>query len=332
MAKNDQGPSTENMTRKERRAAERASRKSGSGSPRSTKSSRSSGPSMMVISVAAVVIGLLAVAALVVASGGLGGDSAAVAQPDFDPPAEELRVGRSLGDPDAPVKIEAYEDPQCPACGLFTDRIEPLLISEFVADGTVFFTYRDFPFLGQESFDGAVAMRVAEEMDGKFWDYHDVIFFNQDGENQGAFAADRLADMAELVGLDREQFLAELDDPKYLEAVSAELSEGQDRGVNSTPTLFVNGEIMRGVPEWEALSAAIRAAAASSPEPTAAATSEPADTATPGPTVVATSEPAGIEVPGPDASVTPGPAGSALPEATGSAAPPTATGTSPSGG
>lgn len=279
---------------------------------------------MMVISVAAVVIGLVAVAALVVASGGLGGDSAAVAQPDFDPPAQELRVGRSLGDPDAPVKIEAFEDPQCPACGQFTDRIEPLLISEYVADGTVFFTYKDFPFLGQESFDGAAAMRVAEEMDGKFWDYHDVIFFNQDGENQGSFASDRLADMAELVGLDRDQFLAELDDPKYLEAVAAELAEGQERGVNSTPTLFVNGQIMRGVPDWEELSAIIEAAAAA-PEPTAQPTSAPAS-----PDVSLT--PQASTSPAPIQSSTAEPVTSASPDVMQSAVPSAAASASPSAG
>ncbi len=87
-------------------------------------------------------------------------------------PRPSCAQGRSLGDPDAPVKIEVFEDPQCPACGRYTERIEPLLIAGPVTDGTVFLTYRDFPFLGQESLDAAVAMRVAEDLDGKFWDYH----------------------------------------------------------------------------------------------------------------------------------------------------------------
>ena len=147
-------------------------------------------------------------------SGGFEDDKLpAVAMPEVPAPAAELRVGRSLGDPAAPVKIDVFEDPQCPACGLYTERIEPLLIAGPVTDGQVFLTYRDFPFLGQESLDAAVAMRVAEAMDGKFWDYHALVFHNQDGENQGAFTLDRLADMAELLGLDRETFLAEMEDP-----------------------------------------------------------------------------------------------------------------------
>jgi protein-disulfide isomerase len=260
-AKND--PTTSQaVSRRERRAAERAARRSGT--PVTTTTTRARrGPSMLVISVAAIIIGFVIIVALIGITGGLGGGPtmAAVQAPDFDPPAQELRVGRSLGDPDAPVKIEAYEDFQCPACGAYTERIEPLLIAGPVADGTVFLTFKDFPFLGQESLDAAVAARAAEELDGRFWHMKDVIFFNQIGENQGAFSRDRLADMAVIAGLDRQAFLEELDDPAHLAAAEAQHQEGIDRGVNSTPTLFVNGEVIRGVPSWEDLSARIEAAA-----------------------------------------------------------------------
>ena len=258
MANNDQG-STDGMTRKQRRAAERAARKSGSSS--TSKSGGGSGPSMLMISIGAVVIGLVAVAALVLLSGGLD-DNAAVAMPPDDKIAPaELRDGRSLGDPNAPVRIEAYEDPQCPACGLFTERIEPLLVGGPVKDGTVYFTYKDFAFLGPESFDASVAMRVAEAMDGKFWDYHAIVFHNQDGENRGAFSREQLADMAEAIDLDRDEFLELMDDPQFLADVEAEGLEGRDLGVNSTPSLIVNGELVAGVPNWDDLSALIEAQA-----------------------------------------------------------------------
>jgi protein-disulfide isomerase len=220
---------------------------------------------MFVISLAAVVIGLVAVGALLVLSGGLGSDEvAAVSAPDDPPPAAELRDGRSLQKPDVvpPVTIEAFEDPQCPACGQFTERIEPLIIAGPVKDGTVRFTYNDFAFLGPESFDAAAAMRVAEAMDGKFWDYHQVLFHNQSGEGGGAFSLDRLADMAESIGLDREEFLAEMADPKYIEAVEAETAEGRALSVEATPSLVVNGTIVRGVPAWDDLKAIIEDAAA----------------------------------------------------------------------
>jgi protein-disulfide isomerase len=249
-----QGPS-----RKERRAAERSARKSGSPLP---STSQSSGRSMWLITGAAIAIALLAIVGLVAISGGFEGQkAAAVSKPDVPAPAQELRVGRSLGDPEAPVRIDVFEDPQCPACGLYTERIEPLLIAGPVTDGQVFLTYKDLPFIGQESLDAAVAMRVAEEMDGKFWDYHALVFHNQEGENKGAFTLDRLADMAELLDLDRETFLTEMKDPAYLEAVQAEAAEGAALDISSTPSVVVNGEVLRGVPEWAGLKERIAAAA-----------------------------------------------------------------------
>jgi protein-disulfide isomerase len=151
------------------------------------------------------------------------------------------------------VRIDVYEDPQCPACGQFTTRIEPLLIAGPVTDGEVFLTYKDMTFLGPESFEAAAAMRVAEELDGKFWEYHHVLFHNQEGENEGAFSTSRLADMAELIGLERDEFLLELEDPRYIEAVQAEFDEARELGINSVPTLVVNGQLLRGVPGWDEL-------------------------------------------------------------------------------
>jgi protein-disulfide isomerase len=257
-------PATSNgATRRARRAAERSARRSGSPAP---SSSTTSGRSMWLITGAAIAIALVVIVALVVISGGFqqGSGLPAVAQSDIPAPAADLRVGRSLGNPDAPVKIDVFEDPQCPACAAYTARIEPLLIAGPVSDGQVFLTYKDFPFIGPESLDAAVALRVADAMDGQFWDYHNLVFHNQHGENQGAFTIDRLADMAELLGLDRATFLAEMKDPQYQAAVKAELAEGTALGVKSTPSLFINGQLMRGVPTWDDLKNQIATAAAAS--------------------------------------------------------------------
>ncbi len=220
---------------------------------------------MLVISIAAVAIGLVAVVALVLVSGGLGSDEATdtVSQPEAKGPAQELRQGRTLVQPDTipPVVVEAYEDPQCGHCGTFTERIEPLLIAEHVTDGTASFTYKDFIIFSEESLDAAIAMRVAEDMDGKFWDLHQIIFHNQQGVEDGSFSRSRLADMAELVGLDRDEFLSRMDESEFREAVLAERAEGEALGIASTPTVIVNGELLVGVPTWEDLDAAITEAA-----------------------------------------------------------------------
>lgn len=280
-AKSEPPTTGQTVTRRERRAAERAARRGGTPVTAATTTARR-GPSPLVISLAAIIIGFVVIVALIGITGGLGNDGTsmpAVAASDIAPPAQELRQGRSVGDPNAPVRIDVYEDFQCPACGLYTERIEPLLMAGPVADGTAFVTIKDFPFLGQESLDAAVAARVAEDLEGKFWDFHGLLFHNQHGENQGAFSRDRLADMAVLAGLDRQAFLDGLDDPAYPPAVEAEHAQGVELGVSSTPTLVVNGQLLRGVPTWDDLSALIAEAAAGGADPVAS--SEPAASGAP---------------------------------------------------
>ena len=82
----------------------------------------------MAISIVAVVLGLVGVLAFVIASGGTGRALPAVTAVGAVAPPADLRDGRSLGEASAAVHIEAYEDPQCPACGAFTAAIEPFLM------------------------------------------------------------------------------------------------------------------------------------------------------------------------------------------------------------
>jgi len=210
----------------------------------------------LVLSIAAVAIGLLGVVVLAVAGGLPGGGSStgAVATPVVDTPAA-LADGRSLGAADAPISIDIWADYQCPVCARFTRDIEPLLVARYVEPGLARVTFRDFTFLGPESFDAAVAARVAEALGGAFWAYHDRLFANQGAENSGTFSGARLADIAVAVGLDRTAFLAAMDDPAYLKAVQQETAQGQALGVDSTPTLSIDGRLAAGLPDWTRLEA-----------------------------------------------------------------------------
>ncbi|MGZ4158725.1 MAG: DsbA family protein, partial [Bacteroidia bacterium] len=84
-----------------------------------------------------------------------------------------------------------WEDFQCPACGNFTRQIEPTIVDRYVVPGSVRLTFHDDAFIGQESLDAASAARCAGDQ-GKFWPYHDWLFANQNGENEGQFSRDRL--------------------------------------------------------------------------------------------------------------------------------------------
>jgi protein-disulfide isomerase len=100
-----------------------------------------------------------------------------------------------LGDPNAKMTIILYEDFQCPFCGRFFSDAEKTIRNTYVKDGSVKLVYRDFPFLGSESYKAAEAARCAAEQ-GKFWEYHDYLYSHQMGENQGAFSDTNLKSFA----------------------------------------------------------------------------------------------------------------------------------------
>lgn len=177
--------------------------------------------------------------------------------------------GRALGDPQAPVVIEVYEDFQCPACAVFTEQLEPRLVSAYVATGQARLVFRHFAFLGPESLRAAEASWCAEEQD-RFWDYHDILFANQAAENRGAFSDRRLLAYAETLELDAAAFESCFSGRRYRDEIMAEREAGVQLGVNSTPTIVVNGQIVQGaserlVPTFEHIAAAVEAALAAAP-------------------------------------------------------------------
>ncbi len=210
---------------------------------------------MLPLTIAAIAIGVVIVGILLVTSGVLDRSrSRELTQPEVTRPVA-LVDDRVIGAADAPITIEVWEDFQCPACGVFTRLTEPRLLEEYVTTGKVRLVYRDMAFLGQESIDAAVAARAAQQLLGGdgFWRFHDLLFHNQDGENEGAFDRTVLADMAVSLGIDRDAFLAALDDSALIAAVQTETRDGAQAGVTSTPTLQINGMTAAGAPPYDVL-------------------------------------------------------------------------------
>lgn len=152
-------------------------------------------------------------------------------------------IDNAMGDPAAPVKVEEFADFQCPACGRYAQTIEPRIINEYVAAGKVYYRFNPFSFLGQESFDAAQAAYCAMEQ-GKFWEYHDILFANQTGENIGDFSIERLQAFANKLKLDTNAFNSCLSSNKYREKLNEDKNAGLKLGVTSTPSFIVNGKLV----------------------------------------------------------------------------------------
>lgn len=126
------------------------------------------------------------------------------------------------------------------------------------------FEYKHLAFLGPESTRAAEASECALAQ-GKFWQYHDIIFANQRGENQGAFRDIVLENFAVALGLDTAAFNTCLEDRHYQDAVQSDIAEAQAREVSSTPTVFINGEKVDVGTSFDKIRPLIEAAIANSP-------------------------------------------------------------------
>ena len=100
-------------------------------------------------------------------------------------------------------------------------------------------------FLGDESQWAAEAAECAAEQ-GKFWDYHDKIFANHKGENQGVYSKDNLKKFAADLQLDTAKFNQCLDSGKYTAKIKQSNDAAAQVGINSTPSVVINGVLVPG--------------------------------------------------------------------------------------
>ncbi len=167
--------------------------------------------------------------------------------------------GYTLGQADAPVTIDLYEDFQCPACRNWGASVFPSLVANELATGKAKLVFHDYPFIGPESYMAAQAGQAAARQD-RFWDMWSTIYANQGAENSGALARERLLRMARAQGLDMDRFVADMDSSSTSSAIEASAADAQRIGIQSTPSLVVDGRILVGA-SYADVAAAVAGAA-----------------------------------------------------------------------
>ena len=159
-----------------------------------------------------------------------------------------------LGKKDAPIIIVSFEDYQCPFCGRAFQQTFPLIKKNYVDTGKVKMVFRDFPLsFHPEAQPAAEASECADEQ-GKFWEYHDALFNNQQSLGQALYTQ-----IAEELKLDTAKFKQCLDSGKYTQEVQDDFNYGAQLGVSGTPTFFVNGIRLVGAQPYEAFQQVIEA-------------------------------------------------------------------------
>ena len=163
------------------------------------------------------------------------------------PPAHEVSYdpSRVRGNPDAPITLVEFSDFQCPYCEQAYNMVK-VLLSKY--DGKIKLAYRDLPLQEiQSNIHGAgEAARCAAEQ-GKFWEYHDRLFENQDEYGERAFKM-----FAEDLSLDTGLFSSCLESGKFKSQVQQDFQEGIRLGATGTPAFFINGIFVNGArPQYE---------------------------------------------------------------------------------
>ncbi|HSA98179.1 MAG TPA: thioredoxin domain-containing protein, partial [Candidatus Nitrosotenuis sp.] len=142
------------------------------------------------------------------------------------------------GNPSAPITIVEWGDYQCTYCHLFHDSSLGVIKDEYLKTGKANLVFRDFPLNGPASVLAAEASHCAKDQ-GKFWEYHDEVYKNWNGENTGWVSTDSLSKFAQNVGLNVDQLKSCLDSSKYKQAVLDTYNLGQKINIDATPSFLI---------------------------------------------------------------------------------------------
>ncbi len=143
-----------------------------------------------------------------------------------------------MGPADAPVVITEFSDFQCPYCS-HLDPVVEQVAKKYPKDVKVVFKFMPLIFIHKFAMNAAIASLAAGKQ-GKFWEYHDDLFKYYDKLSEKKFL-----EIAKQVGLDMGRFEKDRKDPGIRRLIDRDMQEAYSNNVRGTPTLFLNGRILK---------------------------------------------------------------------------------------
>ncbi len=149
------------------------------------------------------------------------------------------------GNPDAPVTVVEFSDFQCPFCSRFFEQTLPLIEENYIDTGKIKFVYKDLPLdnLHPNARSAHIAAECADE-EGKFWEYHDVLFQKQ-AVWQRLASSDldiTLSQFAVDLGMQAASFESCMESQDIADEVNQDTLEAARYGTTGTPTFFIGTE------------------------------------------------------------------------------------------
>lgn len=149
-----------------------------------------------------------------------------------------------LGDPDADVVVEVYEDFGCPHCQAYNQNGFPDIKTEYLESGDIRYEHRDFVVTGNPARQAASAARevLNEHGNEEFWTFAEALYDNQ--SRLGSGAPGLFSELAENQGLDGAAIETAGEERAYSNAVEADKQRGQSIGVQGTPSFVLDGSLV----------------------------------------------------------------------------------------
>jgi len=159
------------------------------------------------------------------------------------------------GDEDADLELHVYDDFACPACQDFVLNHKPTIISEYVDEGLVNIHHYDWPIPTHNRWSSEMAntARAVQDLEGEdeFFEFTRLLY-----ENQADISVDRMNQLLEELELDEQadEILERGSNSVYQPVIDADRQNGDERGVEGTPTVFLDGDDVESerIPSFDA--------------------------------------------------------------------------------
>lgn len=155
----------------------------------------------------------------------------------------------------AKLTLVEFVDFQCPGCGNMHPVVKQILKDN---KGKITFVYRNYPLSQHKNAQIAAEAAEAAGSQRKYWEMVDLLFENQAEWSESNTPLDIFADYAKRLTLDVEKFKQEVSDQSHIDKINQDKDDGNNLGVNSTPTFFINNEKFEGTDLRTAIKTALK--------------------------------------------------------------------------
>ncbi len=156
-----------------------------------------------------------------------------------------------------PVKVVEFADFQCPACQAAAPELIRL---ETEIKDRVKLVFRHFPLPMHKNAQISAQAAEAAGAQGKFWEMNELLYLKQLEWSESARPLEQFKTYAAQLGLDVEKFVATVQAVEFQEKINRDIEDASTLGVNSTPTIYVNGKKFEGAVTFENLKTAVEEA------------------------------------------------------------------------